>query len=371
MGFTLAEKGSGMVAASISRRGFLAGAAALSGYAALGWAREEKALIAREINPDAKPPLSVLAISAPSRIRALQCTDIHFFARTSEPGRDRQTIEDLSRLVDHAQPDILLVSGDLWHDNPDGRGKEYMEFAVDKLSQLGVPWLFTWGNHDKLDDYSAGHIFLQDARHSLYAGGQTGGCYTVQLEHKGEPVFEFSCVNSSQEGCDQHTHDWLKALAAGRGDAKRVPAMGVGHIPVKQHHAAWRSADCVGILLETVNHHLERGATVPAWKQACDLRAVIAGHDHVNNYWGTVDGVAFHYGQATGSGGYGGDKVPKGAKLYTINAQSGEISATVCFPDGSTWVPEPGWKTDNVAEVPWDTEKKLEALKEAADKSAA
>ena len=52
-----------------------------------------------------------------------------------------------------------------------------MEFAVGQIEKLGVPWLFTWGNHDRLTDYAHGQTFLAEAKHSLYRGGHSEGNY--------------------------------------------------------------------------------------------------------------------------------------------------------------------------------------------------
>jgi hypothetical protein len=87
----------------------------------------------------------------------MQVTDLHFFCHPDKPELDKRTIEELPRLRDLTQPDLIMVTGDFWHDNPGGKGQEYAEFAIDKISGLGVPWIFTWGNHDMLNDYAKGH----------------------------------------------------------------------------------------------------------------------------------------------------------------------------------------------------------------------
>lgn len=350
----------------ISRRGFLASAAALTGLTLTARAEETKFAVARAASPKAGAPVSQLKVPDLSRVRALQLTDLHFFCKPTL-GLDAQTIEYLPRLIDSAKPDLLLVTGDLWHDNMNGTGREYMEFAIDKITALGVPWLFEWGNHDQLDDYAAGHDYLSAAKHSLYAGGATGGNYRVEITGTdGVPRFEFVCVNSSLDGCDDHTVAYLEALAAERKDAKRLPAMGVMHIPVRQYFEAWRQGDATGVCLDSVSYQRERGKTLPTWKTACDLRACIAGHDHCNNYAGTSEDVTLFYGQSTGASGYGGDTLPKGAKLYTINAETGAMTTEVHFPDGQVWSPQPGWRTENVLDIPWETQKKQKAQEESS-----
>jgi hypothetical protein len=362
-----------MKAPEISRRGFLAGTAGLAGLAFSGYAaKEPKFAVARAVSAKAGAPVSKLGVGNPAAIRALQLTDLHFFCPPTTLERDKLTTEYLPGLIERAKPDILLVTGDLWHDNNDGTGREYMEFAIDKITSLGVPWLFEWGNHDQLDDYAAGHDFLSGAKHSLYAGGSTGGNYRVEITRPdGSTCFEFVCVNTSLDGADAHTAAYLEALAAERGGQARVPAMGVMHIPVKQYFEAWREGDPTGIRLEGVSHQREDGETLPAWKAACGLKSCIAGHDHCNNYSGTIDGITLFYGQSTGASGYGGDKLPKGAKLYIIDAASGAVETETHFPDGAVWRPEAGWRTEEIVEIPWDTHDKRKALEDLAKENKA
>ncbi|MBI1318664.1 MAG: hypothetical protein GC168_06915 [Candidatus Hydrogenedens sp.] len=305
------------------------------------------------------PAVSRLQISNPARIKALQLTDIHYFGSTQVPALDRKTNEDLPRLLDVAQPDLVMLTGDLWHENPDGNGREYMEYGVAQLEKLGVPWLFVWGNHDKLDDYASGHDYLAAAKGSLYAGGATGGNYVVELaDAAGAVRWELPCLNSSEVGVDAPVLDWLNGLAAERGEAKRVPALGVVHIPLTQYQDIWDEGISEGIKLESVASWETEPTAFEAWKQACGLRGVVCGHDHINNYSGVYEDVELVYGQATGSAGYGGDTIPKGGRLYTFNAESGSFASEVLFPDGTRWNAPEGWSTEAVLDIPWDTHKK-------------
>lgn len=297
---------------------------------------------------------AALTVPDPSRIRMLQLTDIHFFCEKDDPSRDKQTLEDIPRLIETTQPDVLLVSGDLWHDNPDGQGRAYMEFALEQVQGWGVPWLFTWGNHDRLDDYPAGHDALHDARHSLYRGGASGGNYVVALRDKrGQDVWDLICMNSMHRGLQPVQQEWLKALPQQDHRPRAKHAFCVVHIPVAQYTDIWAEPETGGVFLEDVCSWDEDGTTLPLIDGLGTVRAYFCGHDHVNDYKGTWGGVELNYGRATGHGGYGGDKVPKGAKIITVNAQSGKHTSESILADGSTWNSEPGRKIDSVEALPW------------------
>jgi hypothetical protein len=341
----------------VNRRQFIGSAAALSAAALLHHSATAAEALEQRVGltPSATYPelKSTLTIADPSRIRMLQLTDIHFYGN-DDPAMDLRTLEEIPRLIDKTQPEILLVSGDLWSDNPDGRGAEYQAFALDKLAKWGVPWLFVWGNHDQLDDYAKGHDTFHDAKGSLYRGGASGGNYVVALQDKGgNACWDLVCMNSMDGGLLQLQRDWLKALPGQDYRPTAKNAFAIVHIPVKQYTEVWAAEKTGGVFLEEVCSWEEDGTSLPLIDALGTVRAYFCGHDHVNDYKGTWGGVELNYGRASGHGGYGGDKVPKGGKIITVNAETGKYTAESILPDGSTWNSEPGKKIDKVEALPW------------------
>ncbi len=301
---------------------------------------------------------ATMTVKDPSALTALQITDLHFFCTPRKPERDQQTLDDLKRLTDLTEPDLILVTGDLWHENPDGRGEEFMSFAIETVAGLGRPWLYTWGNHDHLGDYVRGHDALAEAPGSLYRGGASGGNYTVQvLDPGGTAVWEFICLNTAQEGLGQEQQEWLKGLQQEReGQERPRGAFGVFHIPIKQYATIWEEKIASGVKLEVVCNEQEDGLSLAGLKALGHVRACVCGHDHVNDYAGTVEGIDLIYGRATGYGGYGARMVPKGAKLYTINAETGQFDWASYVADGTTWKAPPGQQLHHRKETPWGQE---------------
>lgn len=347
----------------ISRRQFLAWGAA--GLAAAGARRAQGAefVPVGSVASVRYPEMSTaVTIGDPSRIKLLQFTDLHFFCKRDAPALDQRTIEELPRLVEHAKPDLILVTGDFWHDNPEGRGREQMEFAIAQVGALGVPWLFTWGNHDMLDDYAAGHDALHDAKHSVYRGGPHAGNYVIEIKDKaGASVWDLICVNSSSRGIEAPQRAWLQELAATRRERKTPPAFGVFHIPLKQQIEAWDKKEARGIRLKGGGSaEKETGEALPLMK-ALGVRAGFCGHIHTFDFGAQADGVELVFGHATGWAGWGADVMPKGGKLITLNAQSGSYAWETLFADGARWQPKPGEQIDDVLDTPWDAPAKHNA----------
>ncbi|MDB4391691.1 metallophosphoesterase, partial [Akkermansiaceae bacterium] len=116
-------------------------------------------------------------------LRILQFTDIHFFCDREKFGEkaDLQTVEDMERMIQNTNPHLIAITGDLWSDNPRGQGQEFFDYSLKKITSLGKPWLFNWGNHDRLDDYAAAQVTLTEAKNSLYRGGHDGGNYRISI----------------------------------------------------------------------------------------------------------------------------------------------------------------------------------------------
>ncbi len=135
------------------------------------------------------------------KLRILQFTDIHFFCDRKKFGEkaDLQTVEDMKRMIENTDPHLLAITGDLWSDNPRGQGQEFFDYSLKKITSLRKPWLFNWGNHDRLDDYAAAQVTLTEAKNSLYRGGHDGGNYRISVTNSDDrQLMELLCLKTSR-----------------------------------------------------------------------------------------------------------------------------------------------------------------------------
>ncbi|MBS2039639.1 metallophosphoesterase [bacterium] len=294
--------------------------------------------------PEEVPDSAVFRVSDPSHIKLLQLTDLHFYQKPWKKELDRQTRDDVRRLIDLHSPDLLLVTGDLWNNNPLHCGTYYFQQCLDWVVSLGRPWLFVWGNHDRLDDYVAAHRALAAAPGSLYRGGKHGGCYRVYLQDRSNtPIWDLICINTNGFGMGPVQQRWLSSF-----QTQNSNAFAVFHIPLRQQAWLWEQGQGKGVKLEPTGYGIENGATARLLKNH-NVRACIHGHDHVNDYSIVSQGIEFIYGRATGHAGYGHERVPKGGKLYELNAQKATFAWRSVLADGSSWVPKgrfENWRAD-------------------------
>ncbi len=271
------------------------------------------------------------------KLRVLAFTDVHYFMLGTAV--NPQTTKEMQKMVKKANPDLLIITGDLWHNNPEGKGNAFCQYTAGELAKLGKPWAFAWGNHDQADDYPACHKALSQAANSLYAGTLTDGNYRIRVEDgKGSPRINFIVLNDSRGGMKTEQIDWFnsEALLIRKETPTPPPALLFFHIPLIQYEDIAASGLATGVKYEKVCFEEGTADALPAFARAGFVKAAFCGHDHSNNYWGMMDGISLEYLRATGQATYGGDKVRKGGTIIDIDLLTGKYSTSVIYPDGST-----------------------------------
>jgi len=275
------------------------------------------------------PEVVKLQVRNPRSIKVLQMTDLHFFLGEQPfwTNANKKISEEMHKLVQMTKPDMVIITGDLWRDSPPEKLEEFMRFAVSQCEALGVPWAFTWGNHDRVNDRQAAHELLTKARNSLYRGATSDGNYIVDMvDRRGRALWQILCLNSGDAGIGAEQKEWLKRInQISPKKGKVPPRLAAFHIPLKQYDDIWETGFARGIKYEKVCSEKENGSSLAILKNA-GVHACFCGHDHVNDYSGVIDGVELIYGRTTGVGGYDAMQVPNGGKLYILNGRTGKYS---------------------------------------------
>lgn len=234
----------------------------------------------------AKP--AILDLGNRQSLRLLQFTDNHFFCGVKEgltiTDADRQTERDWQAFVRIFSPDLIVFTGDAWHDNPGGRGLDSLRHVFRRAEPLGVPWAFCWGNHDILDDYQAGHDALESARHSLYRGGASHGDYRIEVRThstKSAAAAHLWFLNTNRYGLTAWQLDWLRAarIALAKTGAAPVPSLAFYHIPLLEQQTLYEPGRTPGVSQEGVCHEEESGVAAPFLAADTHLLACFCGHD--------------------------------------------------------------------------------------------
>jgi hypothetical protein len=189
-------------------------------------------------------------------------------------------------------------------------------------------------------DYATAQVTLTEAQNSLYRGGHDGGNYRISINGEDDrQLMELLCLNTTTQGVQAAQERWLTMQKPATS-----PVLCFLHIPLLQYDTVWQKKLAKGIFKEPVCTYGEDGSAIAKLKKFGDVKACFCGHDHVNDFSGTWQGIEMVYGRATGHAGYGANKLKKGGKLITTNLNDPKKSYTwkTVFADGSDWSPEKG-----------------------------
>jgi 3',5'-cyclic AMP phosphodiesterase CpdA len=324
----------------ISRREFIAGAAALGAAGMMG--AFDSALAAMAPVPDGVlPEVPTIFPANKGRFRILAVTDLHFHLNHLV---DMQTVKEVGEMVAKFEPDIVIPTGDVWHENPEGRGLEYCRYSCEQFAKMKKPWAYVWGNHDKADDYDKAHRMIRNAPYSLYRGDAADGNYRMRVAASGGgPVlWNLIILNDSRGGMRQEQIDWFNAEAAAIRDESLAPppAFAFFHIPISQYDDLAKSGNAVGVKREAVCHEGGSRDALGAFRDSGFIKAVFCGHDHLNDYYGEMEGIRLQYVRSTGYEGAEDILVPKGGTVIDMNLETGAFRASTVFANGKTWAPK-------------------------------
>ncbi|MDP6124149.1 MAG: metallophosphoesterase family protein [Candidatus Latescibacteria bacterium] len=261
-----------------------------------------------------------------------QFTDMHI---KGEEEADANTYAACDTVLTADEPDFVILTGDIVHtrENVDGHWRR----VVDYFDNTGVPWTFVYGNHDPecypKDDIDA---VLATSFSCLFEPGPKdiwgSGSYVLQVYScDGSKIVAMIWSidsGSSGNGPLQTGYDWIKedqvAWFSSEADTlavdyiEQLTGLFFVHITLPQYRTVWDKEACTGYKYEDVCEQGKDTGLFDELKTNDRVQAVFVGHEHINDYIGTLDGVDLCYGRGTGYGAYGKDGFQRGGRIIRV-----------------------------------------------------
>ena len=303
---------------------------------------------------------------AGDEFRILQLTDIHLGGSLYSYRKDLKALKACYDLIEYARPDLVVVTGDLSF--PMGimslslnNVAPVMQFAS-FMRNVGVPWAFTYGNHDTeamasgtSEDLNSVFMSLafKTSGNLLYPYTQPGvmgrNNQTIRLEnpdgslnqllflidsnaYTGEGINVYDFIHDDQ--VDWYARQVKKACQA---EGRTVSSMAFFHIPLQEYRTAYELYEagsdevtwffgengervinkicCSDYPSKLFDAALELGST----------KAFFCGHDHYNNMSLEYRGARLTYGMSIDylvMPGIERDTAQRGGTLITVRGDS-------------------------------------------------
>ena len=319
----------------MNRRDFLKGAAVALSAAALPG-------MGRFTLPDDRG----LRFRSDGSFKILQFTDTHLHYPDE---RDPGTYELMSRLIDIERPDLIYLTGDIARHTDEPAEVQTWPRVVEFFDSKGIPWAFVFGNHDpEVMGYAWIEQLLAESTHSVYESGPAEingyGNYALPVYGRDRQVHALLWGFDSGMGSDEPSgYDWIQEdqiewfrqeherLTTGKAD--EITNLAFFHIPVVQYKTIWDTQTCTGSKYERVCYQGRDIGQYGAFKGR--VSACFVGHDHVNDYSGTLDGFDMLYGRASGYRGYGREGFPRGGRVIVVREDTKGYTSHIRLDDGT------------------------------------
>ncbi len=303
----------------MNRKEFLQASAALIPMSMFGFTKAE----ARTQNTTAVPfakseqqPDGTLKFHSNGKFKIVQFTDVHWVPGNKESLAAKERMEEV---LDAEKPDLVIFTGDVIYGKP---ALPALEEAFAPVVARKIPFSYTFGNHDDEQGMSRQEIYAYTKKWGNNLSGTTEGLSGVSNfiltvrssdgQRDAFVLYHFDSLSYSPiKGVG--TYDWIKdnqitwyrqnaAAFKAKNNNEPVPALAFFHIPFPEYNQAAQSerALLVGIRKEPACAPAVNSGLYTAMLESGDIMGTFVGHDHVNDYLTTWNGILLGYGRYTG-----------------------------------------------------------------------
>lgn len=299
--------------------------------------------------------------------RILQLTDIHLGGSALCYDKDMAALQSVYALLEETRPDLVVVTGDLSY--PVG----YSSFSFNNTAPVqqfaafmrntGIPWAFTYGNHDT-ESYAATaaseilklyQSLSWNTSHTLlypYVQPEISGRSNQLIEIRNadgslnQALFLLDSNDYTGEGFNKYDfiHDdqveWYReqVLRLNAEAGQTVPSLVFFHIPLQEYRTAYalyeQGSDevqyCFGENGEGVCCSEHPSRLFEAAKELGSTQGFFCGHDHLNNLSLEYEGMQLTYGMSIdylAMPGIAREMKQRGGTLITLHDDGGmEVS---------------------------------------------
>lgn len=285
--------------------------------------------------------------------KLMQLTDIHF---TNDDAADHKTVALMRELIAAEKPDFIMTTGDTVYGE---RNIEFLDKALAPVLEAGVPWGYVFGNHDVEFASNKQELFSRllempgcMAAHDPASGDGMGNCVLELQNHEGNAEWLLFGVDSGDycplPGVGGYAYvtprqiQWYRdQIAAYEKRGLPFSSMVFMHMALPEYAEVWDYEICYGTKRDGIGCSRINSGFFSAMLEAGHTKAVFVGHDHVNDYWGRLHGVALGYGRCTGFGTYGAQDYPRGCRVFLFHEGDTERFETYERLEHGTLVDEP------------------------------
>lgn len=273
------------------------------------------------------------------KLKICQLTDIHL-----EPDGDiekyNKTLKLVEEILDKVMPDLIVITGDIAWGQKTADGVHELAKLIESKK---TPWAPVLGNHDgnacdsEIKTRKDFAKLLLGYKHSFFEIGEVdgNGNYSVTVLNKNNTAdWVLFFIDTHQGDIYPSQIDWYRNTSASVNAQKELSFF---HIPLPEYWEVWNFENCVGINQENICCTRYNDGLFSAFVRNKKMRGVFVGHDHVNDFEGTLHGIRLCYGRASGYQCYGLEGFPLGARIIELTEGSVDFDTSIYTAGGEIY----------------------------------
>lgn len=272
------------------------------------------------------------------KFKIVQFTDIHWIADTEHAVANDSTIQLMKYVLITEKPNLVVFTGDVVVSN--GAAKAWQD-VTRLFSELHVPFAVAFGNHDTETDITkeqALKIIMDNPYNVTYNADKAiagvGNC-TLPIRSSDEKntrwvIYMFDShaysnfSDSTLNGYDWIKHSqiqWYRNQSAGytfANNMKPLPSLAFFHIPIPEFEYVRGLKTTVGNKSEEVCSPYFNSGLFTSFLEMGDVLGVFVGHDHNDDFTGTLANICLGYGRKTGYNSAYHEILERGARVIEL-----------------------------------------------------
>lgn len=288
------------------------------------------------------------------KFRIVQFTDLHWINDAKYRQADDSTYMLMRKVIETEKPDMVVFTGDVVVSSGAAKGWEQL---VNLMGELKTPFAVAFGNHDTETDLTKPQILkiLEKSSYNLISNADksiagVGNCSIPILSENGKKdkwvIYLFDSHAYSQlkkvEGYDWIKHDqidWYRKESANytKVNKKPLPSLAFFHIPVPEFATIKGQKGTVGNCVEGVCSPSLNSGLFASFIDMKDVMGVFCGHDHNNDYIGTIDDICLAYGRKTGYPSAYKEVLERGARVIDLYENDSKFDTCIWALSGQSF----------------------------------
>ena len=280
--------------------------------------------------------------------KILQLTDIHYIYGDE---RALPSLECIERTISTEMPDLIVVTGDLIYGKP---ANESFRTVMEAINKFGIPFCFTFGNHDDENGLSRSELYDIAREYSNNVQPDRGDavspdyCLSI-LSHDGSRTASVIYLFDSNAYCKKKNiggYDWIhrnqiewycersKAFTKANGDSV-VPSVAFFHIPVPEfgQAASDNNVAITGTRMESGGFPKVNSGLFTAMQEMGDIMGIFVGHDHDCDFAADYKGILLAYGCYSG-GNTVYNHLPNGGRVVILKEGQRRLDTYISRKNG-------------------------------------